>query len=69
MQCSTCGNNYPKCFAVTDHRGNRWTFDSIECAAQQLAPQCAHCSCRILGHGVEVAGSIFCCEHCARKSR
>ena len=43
------------------------TFDSIECAAAQLAPECAHCGCRILGHGIETPEAIFCCAHCARK--
>jgi hypothetical protein len=27
---------------------------------------CAHCGCRIVGHGVEHEGEMFCCEHCAR---
>jgi hypothetical protein len=25
----------------------------------------AHCKCRIIGHGVEAKGKMFCCEHCA----
>ncbi len=33
---------------------------------EAMAPTCAHCGCRILGHGVETDGSIFCCAHCAR---
>ena len=50
--CDTCGNDYDKTFTVT--RGDvSGTFDSFECAAQAMAPQCAHCGCRILGHGVE----------------
>jgi hypothetical protein len=28
----------------------------------------AHCHCRILGHGLEGQGLIFCCAHCARLS-
>jgi hypothetical protein len=31
-----------------------------------LAPVCPHCGCRIIGHGVEHNGTIFCCAHCAR---
>ena len=42
------------------------TYDSFECAVQGMAPVCAHCSCRILGHGVEVDSTIYCCAHCAR---
>jgi hypothetical protein len=30
-----------------------------------LAPECAHCGCKVIGHGVEEDGRIFCCEHCA----
>jgi hypothetical protein len=45
--------------------GTTHTFDSFECAIQALAPVCAHCKCRVIGHGVEQAGSIFCCANCA----
>lgn len=64
--CDTCGNAYDKTFTVTtaDRTG---TFDSFECAAEGMAPRCAHCDCRILGHGVEADGRIFCCASCARK--
>jgi hypothetical protein len=31
-----------------------------------LAPICPHCGCRVVGHGVEHNGVIFCCAHCAR---
>ena len=65
MQCETCGNDYDKAFTVT-LAGDSHTFDSFECAIQALAPTCAHCGCRILGHGVEQAGTIFCCAHCAK---
>jgi hypothetical protein len=30
-----------------------------------LAPTCEHCGCRIIGHGVEADGRMFCCAHCA----
>jgi hypothetical protein len=45
--------------------GQTHTFDSFECAIQKMAPSCAHCKCRIIGHGVESGGKMFCCEHCA----
>ncbi|KHJ72921.1 hypothetical protein QR64_09120 [Rhodococcus sp. Chr-9] len=35
---------------------------------EEMAPQCAHCHCRILGHGVESADAVFCCAHCARQA-
>jgi hypothetical protein len=62
--CETCGNDYDKSFEVVKE-GRTHTFDSFECAIQALAPTCAHCGCRIIGHGVEQGGTIFCCAHCA----
>jgi hypothetical protein len=63
--CDTCGNEYDKTFTIT--RGEEsGTFDSFECAVHAMAPTCAHCGCHILGHGVEVGGTMFCCAHCAR---
>lgn len=64
MNCEVCGNDYDKAFTVT-LQGQAHTFDSFECAIQALAPECEHCGCRILGHGVEREGSIYCCAHCA----
>lgn len=63
--CDLCGNDYDKTFTVTTHKATG-TFDSFECAAQAMAPECTHCGCRILGHGVESEGAMFCCAHCAR---
>jgi hypothetical protein len=62
--CDVCGNDYDKSFEVTK-AGETHTFDSFECAIEALAPRCAHCNCRIIGHGVESGDSIFCCAHCA----
>lgn len=66
--CDTCGNQYDKTFAVTTHDGTEYTFDSIECAAQKLAPTCDYCGVRILGHGLEANGTFFCCDHCAERA-
>ncbi|NKS85071.1 hypothetical protein GS571_06030 [Rhodococcus hoagii] len=64
-KCETCGNDYDKTFTVV--MGDRCgVFDSFECAAHAMAPVCAHCGCRILGHGVEDESRIFCCANCAR---
>lgn len=63
-QCEVCGNSYDKSFEV-HIRGERHIFDSFECAIHALAPKCDHCGCRIIGHGVEKSGVIFCCAHCA----
>jgi hypothetical protein len=63
--CDVCGNRYDKTFEVK-YGGRSYTFDCLECAIHQLAPQCAHCRCRVIGHGVEADGAFYCCAHCAR---
>jgi hypothetical protein len=63
--CDVCGNNYDKSFQVTAN-GRTKTFDSFECAIHALAPTCQHCHCKIIGHGVEADGAMFCCAHCAK---
>ena len=45
--------------------GKVYTFDSFECAIHKLAPECAHCGCKIVGPGSESKGKYFCCAHCA----
>lgn len=67
-RCEVCGNDYDKAFEVTLPGGEKHTFDSFECAVFALAPACAHCGCKVVGHGVESNGSMFCCAHCARES-
>ncbi len=62
--CETCGNAYDKAFQVIMN-GQTHTFDSFECAIDKLAPRCAKCGLRILGHGVEDGSRMFCCAHCA----
>ena len=62
--CDTCGNEYDRAMQITV-AGETHTFDSFECAIHALAPPCGHCGCRIIGHGVEAGGTIFCCAHCA----
>jgi Rieske Fe-S protein len=63
--CEVCGNEYDKTLEIT-RGGDTHIFDSFECAIHKLAPVCAHCGCRVIGHGVEAAdGRIFCCAHCA----
>jgi hypothetical protein len=63
--CEVCGNDYDKPFEIAVH-GEQHVFDSLECAIHALAPECAHCGCRVIGHGVEARGQVFCCAHCAR---
>jgi Rieske Fe-S protein len=65
-KCDVCGNDYDKTFQVV--RGDETgTFDSFECAIHAMAPICEHCGCRVIGHGVEADGRIFCCAHCAQE--
>ena len=64
--CEVCGNDYDKSFEVT-RNGENHTFDSFECAIHAMAPTCPHCDCRVIGHGVEAEGRIFCCVHCAEQ--
>ena len=63
-RCEVCGNEYDKTFEVVA-AGYRHVFDSMECAIQKMAPVCEHCGCKVIGHGVEVNGHLFCCAHCA----
>jgi hypothetical protein len=65
-QCEVCGNEYDKAFEVIA-AGNHYVFDSFECAIHRLAPVCAHCGCKVIGHGVEASEEFFCCASCARQ--
>ena len=64
-QCEVCENEYDKAFQVSMPGGDSHTFDSFECAIHALAPSCEHCGVRVIGHGVEGDGRLFCCAHCA----
>ena len=66
--CMVCGNDYDKSFEVTA-AGQTHVFDSFECAIHALAPVCHHCGCRVIGHGTESKGKIYCCAHCAKQER
>jgi hypothetical protein len=57
-RCDDCGNDYDKAFRVSQG-GKTMTFDSFECAVQAMAPQCAHCDCRVIGHGVGAGRQDF----------
>jgi hypothetical protein len=63
--CEVCGNDYYLSFEVVT-AGNTHVFDCFECAIHKLAPICAHCGCRIIGHGIEAEQNIFCSANCAR---
>lgn len=63
-RCDYCGNDYDRSFQLTMD-GKTRNFDSFECAIQACAPACAHCGCKVIGHGVQAGQTIFCCVHCA----
>jgi hypothetical protein len=64
--CENCGNEYDKAFQII-LAGQSHYFDSFECAIHLLAPECEHCGAKIIGHGVEADGDIYCCAHCANQ--
>lgn len=66
-RCDVCGNEYANSIEVTQG-GKRHTFDCFECAIHKLAPTCAHCGCKVIGHGVQAGDVIYCCAHCAKTS-
>ena len=66
-KCESCGNNYDKTFEIS-MGGKTHIFDCFECAINLLAPVCPHCACKIIGHGVEEKGAIYCCAYCATES-
>ena len=68
VSCETCGNTYDKAFKITTSDGSEHVYDSFECAIQALAPSCAHCRCRVIGHGMESDLKFYCCAHCAKFS-
>ena len=57
-KCEHCVNDYDKTFEIS-RDGKTHTFDSFEFAIHVMAPQCSHCGCRIIGHGVEGSGKYF----------
>lgn len=67
-QCDACGNEYQRSFQITAADGKTWTFDSFECAIHQLAPPCGNCGVRIIGHGHESGGQMYCCHHCMERA-
>ena len=65
-ECEVCGNDYDKVMEI-NIAGKTHVFDSFECAIHRLAPRCARCECRIVGHGVEADDVFYCSAHCANE--
>ena len=64
MKCEVCGNEYDKAIEVIQD-GHSYFFDCFECAIHQLAPECAECGCKVIGHGVQSGNEVYCSAHCA----
>ena len=67
-KCDVCGNEYDRAIQVTMPGSKTMTFDSFECAIHACAPTCAHCGCKIIGHGLQAGDRCFCCDHCAQSA-
>ena len=65
--CDVCGNDYADAMTI-EKGGESRVFDSFECAIHALAPTCARCGVRIVGHGIRDGETMYCCAHCARES-
>jgi len=63
-RCEQCGNDYHSPLEVTQ-KGETHTFDCFECAIEALAPRCARCGTRVIGHGLEADSGVYCSGHCA----
>jgi hypothetical protein len=64
MKCEVCGNDYDKAIKVIVE-DEVHHYDSFECAIHALAPECGHCGCKVIGHGVQAGSNVYCCAHCA----
>jgi hypothetical protein len=65
-RCEVCGIDYNKAITATQ-QGTPHKFDRFKCAIHDLALNCNHCGCRVIGRGVESRGRIFCGAHCVEE--
>lgn len=65
-KCDACGNEYIRTFQVSTAEGKTYTFDSFECAIHMLAPTCGSCGVKVIGHGFDRDGLVYCCHHCEK---
>lgn len=66
-KCEQCGNDYHSPIEIKVN-GKTHTYDCFECAIEQLAPRCARCATRVIGHGLEADAGIYCSGHCASEA-
>jgi hypothetical protein len=64
-RCDSCGNEQNRTFEIRMAR-KLYTFDTLKCAIQVLAPTCTHCGDRILGHPVRLGLDQYCSAECAQ---
>lgn len=65
-QCEVCGNEYEKPLEIVVS-GTSHYYDCFECAIHALAPVCSRCGTKIIGHGVEGGGELYCGASCAHR--
>lgn len=68
MTCEQCGSDYHRPLTVIQD-GKEHTFDCFQCAIAGMAPDCAHCGCKIIGHGMTETDELYCCANCAMQAR
>lgn len=66
--CNVCNNEYEHSLEII-YQNKAYYFDCFECAIHRLAPICAHCGCKMIGHGVEDCLQVYCCKHCASQAQ
>ena len=66
MNCTICDDQYGRsCRIPADDELH--FMDSFECAFYTVAPRCRCCDRRIVDHGIETWGNIFCCTPCVHE--
>lgn len=65
--CEVCGSDYDATMDVIVG-DDAQVLDSFEYAIHAVAPRCAHCTCPIIGHGVQAGEAFCCCAHCAHEA-
>lgn len=66
--CERCGKRDGALMEIR-LRGRTRIFDCFECAIHAMAPAYRHCGSRVIGHGIEGEGRIFCSAHCENAAR
>ena len=62
--CEVCGQAYHRPLVVQQD-GREHVYDCFQCAIAGMAPACAHCGAKVIGHGMAREGTIYCWAGCA----